>query len=168
MNKNDLKLFYEYNYWARDRVLQAASYLSHETLTLPSLMSFGSLLGTLVHMFNAEWIWRVRCQENVSPKSMELEEGIIDFESLQQVWHEEEILMRSYLGELKSSDLGRVVKYQRLSGPEQENVLWHILAHVVNHGTQHRGEVASALTELGHSPGELDFIIFLRKLEEWN
>jgi len=166
MNKNDLETLYDYNYWARDRVLQAASNLSHVTLTLPSSMSFGSLFGTLVHMLNAEWIWRERCQESVSPKSMQLEEGIKNFDSLKKIWQEEEILMRSYIRELKDADLGRVVKYTRLSGPEQKNVLWHILTHVVNHGTQHRAEVAIALTELGHSPGDLDFIIFLRKLEE--
>jgi uncharacterized damage-inducible protein DinB len=163
MDINDLHILYEYNYWARDRVLKAAGNLNHEMLRVRSSMSFGSLLGTLIHMLNAEWIWRVRCQENVSPKSMDLEGGINNFESLQQIWHEEEIMMRSYLGELKGSNLERVVKYKRLSGPEQENVLWYILAHVVNHGTQHRAEFASALTELGHSPGELDFILFMEK-----
>ena len=32
------------------------------------------------------------------------------------------------------------------------------LAHVVNHGTQHRSELARYLTVHGHSPGELDLL----------
>jgi uncharacterized damage-inducible protein DinB len=37
------------------------------------------------------------------------------------------------------------------------------MAHLVNHGTQHRSEAAAMLTEYGYSPGDIDFIIYLRE-----
>jgi uncharacterized damage-inducible protein DinB len=34
------------------------------------------------------------------------------------------------------------------------------MLHVVNHGTQHRSEVAAILTSLGFSPGNLDLLFY--------
>ena len=36
------------------------------------------------------------------------------------------------------------------------------MQHVIYHGMQHRSEVAMLLTDLGESPGWLDFLIYLQ------
>ena len=41
---------------------------------------------------------------------------------------------------------------------------WQMLAHVVNHGTQHRAEAAALLTSAGRSPGDLDMIVYCEAL----
>jgi len=39
---------------------------------------------------------------------------------------------------------------------------WQLLAHLLNHSGHHRAEAGLMLEALGHSPGDLDFIFFLR------
>ena len=62
---------------------------------------------------------------------------------------------------LKASSLKITSDLADLKGVTHSLPLGQMLLHVVNHGTQHRSEVAMLLTELGHSPGDLDFHLFL-------
>lgn len=162
MNKSDLLTLFDYNYWANARVLNAAAQLGESQFTAPTRLSHGSIRGALAHVLAAEIIWRLRCQEGVYPTALPTEEEFQTLESLRQRWTTEEQAMRLYLNQLTDEALDQPVHYKTTKGLPQETILWHILAHVVNHGTQFRGEAAVALSEAGHSPGDLDFIAFIR------
>ena len=101
----------------------------------------------------------------ISPTAMLLEEKITNLDTLQRTWRDEEASMRAFLGGLQEEDLSKQIRYKRIKGQEQTNTLWHILLHIVNHGTQHRAEAAALLTEYHQSPGDIDFIIYLRNLD---
>jgi len=154
--------FYEYTYWATARVLNAAARLSPGQFTAPTGGSYGSLRGTLVHTLSAEWIWRMRFAEGKSPTATLAERDFPALEDLRQRWQAEEQAMRGFLAGLNDEDLPRVVQYQSTTGRPHQNILWQLLVHLANHGTQHRSEAAVMLTEFGASPGDLDFIVYLR------
>jgi uncharacterized damage-inducible protein DinB len=162
MNTQDFQFLYDYNYWARDRILENAAKLSQKQYLEPKPYSHGSIHNTLAHVLSAEWIWRMRCQEHNSPTAMLAAADFPSLESLQERWRQEEERMRAYLHGLTDQELQGVVQYKRMGGEPQQNVLWHLLSHVVNHGTEHRSVLAAELTAYGYSPGDLDIIRFTR------
>lgn len=164
MNRDDITLLFDYNYWANGRILDAAEGLTEEqyTTTVPG-MSHGSIRATLIHALAAEQIWRRRCLEGESPTTLVKEADCPTLEALRRLWVAEEAAMRAGLARLTGEALAGRVAYRTTGGAPMEGTLWQLLAHLVNHGTQHRAEAAVALTAFGHSPGDVDLIIYLRE-----
>ncbi len=54
MNIQDVRLIYNYNYWARDRILIAASQATPAQYEAPAAFPYGSLRSTLLHTLAAE------------------------------------------------------------------------------------------------------------------
>lgn len=160
MNKQDMLLLYKYNQWANARILNATANVSQEEYLAPASFPYGGLRGTLVHTLFAEWVWRQRW-EGTSPTKRFLPEDFPTFESLRTRWAEEDQALISFVESLTDEKLERKFKYNSTDSQPHERILWQVMAHMVNHGTQHRAETAAILTELGHSPGDLDLIVFI-------
>jgi uncharacterized damage-inducible protein DinB len=54
-------------------------------------------------------------------------------------------------------------KYVSTEGEPHERALWEAMMHVVDHGIQHKSEAAAILTGMGHSPGDIDLIVYLNQ-----
>ncbi|HTP07287.1 MAG TPA: DinB family protein [Anaerolineae bacterium] len=164
MNKNDILTLYDYNYWATARALNAAAQLTPDQFTAPAGLSHGSVRGALTHILSAEMVWRLRLAEGVSLTALPTEKDFPSaVDALRERWADEEAKMRAYLNSLTDEALNRPVQYKTTKGVPSENILWNLLVHVVNHGTQFRSEAAVALTSYGHSPGDLDLLAFFRE-----
>ena len=153
---------FDYNYWANDRLLRAAANLSHAQFVARVLPSHNSLRGTLVHVMSAEWIWLSRWR-GTSPTAMLSEDSLPTLEAVRERWQQQKRNLRAFLATQNDESLERVVHYSNTQGAARAFPLWQLMAHLVNHGTQHRGEAAAMLTELGHSPGDMDLILFLQE-----
>lgn len=163
MKTNEIKLWYEYNYWANKRILTTCAKVSDEQYVAST--PFGKLRSTVVHTLDAEYSWRLTCKgldgKNWPQELTEADLPTLD--ALNERWQTEEQEMRIFLNSLRDEDLDGIVRYPIDSGVIRERVLWHCLLHVVNHGTQHRSEAAALLTSYGQSPGGLDFTAFLNE-----
>jgi uncharacterized damage-inducible protein DinB len=57
-----------------------------------------------------------------------------------------------------------VLDYQLFNGAAGRSVFWHMLQHVVNHASYHRGQVTTMLRQLGAAPPKsTDLITFYRE-----
>jgi uncharacterized damage-inducible protein DinB len=162
MQQSDIAFLYDYNYWADHRILETAAQLTQEQLTRQISVHGASVFKILVHILGAETIWRMRAQEGVSPQKILNADEITTLSELRSRWAEEEQAMRAYIAGLSEADLQGTLHYRNTRGDEFNHTLWQLLVHVVNHGTQHRAEVAHVLTEFGHSPGDLDLSVHVR------
>ena len=161
MNIQDILAIYEYNYWANKRILSASEKVSEKQFLAPASFPFGGLRGTIVHILDGEFGWRMFFeQNNWSAPELKAEE-FPTLASVQERASQEEKEMRAYLGTLSDKELNGHRHYTNEKGEPRDRILWHCLWHVVNHGTQHRSEAAALLTDYGSSPGDLDFTVYL-------
>ena len=164
MNKQDIHILYMYNRWAHTKIWDAAAQVTQEQYLTPASFPHGGLRGTLVHMLSAEWIWRNRWEGN-SPTSLLKAEDFPTLDSLRTLWLDEEAKLMEFVGQVSDEQLNRPFDYKNTKGVPLTQILWHAMAHVVNHGTQHRAEAAALLTDYGYSPGDVDLIYFLMEMD---
>ena len=159
MNAEYFRTVFDYGYWARDKLLAAVTKIPAAEYYAPRPMDYGSIHGTLVHVLGGDSVWYARWHGE-SPPRLLTPADLPDLATLTDRWAEHEQQVRSYVGGLTDDDLLRAFDYRNTEGRQLRRVLWETMAHLVNHGTNHRSEVAATATQLGHSPGDLDMIVY--------
>jgi uncharacterized damage-inducible protein DinB len=157
-----LRELFEYNYWARDRQLQACAAITQEQFLRPMGSSFSSLRDTLAHLVAAEWVWLERWRGH-SPTAVEAQEYSADkfptLGAIQERWGAVERGVRGYLATLNEEMLIRPLTYINTQGETWTYPLWQTLLHVVNHQTYHRGQVTTLLRQLGAQAPAIDYLV---------
>lgn len=167
MNNEDVQLLYEYDRWANRRTLQAASALDAEAFTRDLGGSFRSVRDTLVHIFGGEWIWLTywKMESHSFAALAELRtrrDGMFNpelfpsFESVQKKWTEVEKQQFDFLGSITSERLERKLPFRTT-----ELKLVHLMQHMANHSTYHRGQISLMMRQLKAEPLATDFHVFM-------
>jgi uncharacterized damage-inducible protein DinB len=167
MTRDDIRLLYEFDRWANGRVLQAASALSAEQFTRDLGGSFRSVRNTLMHIIGSERTWLTYWKEP-SPSSAFLTDlwtrhddlfnpnGFPDFAAVQSKWTEVEREQAEFVNRVTDESLRRM-----LPVCETQISLAHLMQHLANHSTYHRGQVALMMRQLAAEPLATDFAMFL-------
>ncbi len=155
MNADDFRYFYNYHF-AQNREIwdRYIIPLSQESFTQPVAYSMGSVRNQMVHLMNVDnaWFSDLRGVEITNYDSAPDDRILI-----RAHWDKVEQMMRDYLAQLKDDMLHK----KPLQGEDKDLMLWQVLLHVVNHGTDHRAQVLRALHDVGVKTGPQDFIFYV-------
>jgi uncharacterized damage-inducible protein DinB len=137
-----------YTRWADDRILDAASRLAPD--------DFAPLAPQLAHMTGTIRWWHARWTGG------QFEEPRVEsFEDARSVLTAAHDAFEAFAATLDDPGWNHAARWWKDFGYDMAAPAGEMLAQVVLHGVQHRSEIAAALTALGQSPGNLDYLFFL-------
>jgi len=160
-----LRNFFAFGRWANRMTLESAAALSTEEYARPVGGSFGSVQGTLAHIYGADWVWLERFRGR-SPGGLPEGDDLLPLEDLARKWREVEAGQDAYIATLTQERLAEPLSYVAFSGDAFTRRLGDALLHLANHGTYHRGQVATLLRQLGHKAISTDFLRWVDALEK--
>jgi uncharacterized damage-inducible protein DinB len=162
MDLADFRTLYDFNSWANRRTLEACAALAPEQFTRDLGSSFRSVRDTLAHIYGAEFVWFERWHNRV-PGGLPAATDFPDLESVRRRLSDIDRNLIDYVASLTPQDIQRIVQFKTMAGAEISQPLWQCLQHLVNHGSYHRGQVATMLRQLGAKPTGTDLIGFYRE-----
>lgn len=167
VTKDEIQLLYEYDRWANNRALQAVSALSAEQFTRDLGGSFRSVRDTVLHIIAGEWGWLAYWKEQSHSSAFLTDlkkrrdalfhpDAFPNVAAVQSKWAEVEKEQAEFVNSLKNEALGKLLPFRATQVP-----LVHLMQHLANHSTYHRGQVAMMMRQLGAEPVATDFHVFL-------
>jgi uncharacterized damage-inducible protein DinB len=167
MTREDVRLLYEYDRWANDRVFTLVGALTPEQFTRDLGGSFPSVRDVLLHIAACKWAWLTYWNES-SPSDRILtdlftrsetlfqSESVRTLATVQAKWAEVEEGHIKFVNEVTDELLDRTLPVRNTSIS-----LARLVQHLANHSTYHRGQIAMMLRQLGAKAPATDFAQFL-------
>ena len=159
MNANAFRQLFDYHF-SENRKLWANYVvgLSQDQFLKENDYSIGSLRNQIVHLIEVDEIWFCELQGIEPTESLkQLEVG--ESKYIRDRWDCVEQDMRHYLSDLQDEMLFS----KPISSPEEDQdlMVWQVLFHVINHGTDHRAQILKILSDMGVRTTSQDYIFYV-------
>lgn len=139
-----------YNEWANGKILDAASGLADE--------QFAQLRGQFAHMLGTQRWWLSKFI-GAPLRDADLETfSDASFEDVRAAYARSHAGLREYAGAMTDEVWHHSEQWWGEWGDKDQLEIGEIVAQIVNHGTQHRSEIAIISSLHGRSPGDLDYL----------
>ena len=152
----------EFMKWADEIMLAALLHVPSAKASADTGSSFKSMLDTLNHVYLAELVWFERIQgQNKRLADLEVP---VDATALAQAWTNLHQSWLDWAASMTSEAWLGPFTFRNNAGAESTMPYWQIALHVINHGSYHRGQVATMLRQAGIVPPGTDLITYYRSL----
>jgi len=158
---NELSRLYHYDEWATNKLIDAAEKVGPEKLSRDLGTSFGSLHGTLLHIYGAQSNWLARWKGSQPHGPFTVEE-VPNLEELKTRWQRLRGEFREFLTSTTEEQLQQPFAYNDLKGNPWSELLYRQIQHVMFHSMYHRGQVVTLLRQLNEVPPQTDLIAYYR------
>ena len=157
MDADAFRHFYGYHF-AENRSLwdTCVMPLSDEQFARPVAYSRGSVRDQILHLMSCDETWFTGLRGLPIPDSLSAA-AFPDRPSIRARWDLLESDMRDYLSQLRDDMLAT----RPLEGEDKDLLVWQVLLHVVNHGTDHRAQLLRVLNDLGLQTTSQDYIFYV-------
>ena len=162
-SREDIEKLFAYGRWATAKTLESAAALSAEEFAKPIGGSFGSVQGTLAHLYGADWVWLERFHGR-SPSALPGAETLTALETIRERWEPVHQGLQKFVETLAPARMTEPLTYVNFAGQTWTYPLGEALVHVANHGTYHRGQVATLLRQLGKKAASTDYLRWIDAL----
>lgn len=131
--------------------------LSQEQFVQELDYSIGSVRNHIVHLMSVDdtWFSALRTVDIPDPLNPET---FHNREKIRVYWDRVEQSMQDYLINLNDDML---FEKPFADGEDKDLILWQILIHIVNHGTDHRAQLLRMLHDLGAKTVSQDYIFYV-------
>ncbi|HEY3288085.1 MAG TPA: DinB family protein [Gemmatimonadaceae bacterium] len=157
---HEIRRWYAYADWANAHMLDACDTLDPAALTREMGTSFGSVLGTLQHLYGADWVWSERFLGR-SPTAGPALDALTSVPALREAWGRLAAERSRMLDTIDPAQTAAPLAYRNLKGEAFAWPLGDLLFHVSNHATYHRGQVMQMVRQLGGTARSTDFVLWL-------
>jgi len=175
--QHNFQLLGQYNQWMNDGLYRVVATLNAEDLALPRGAFFGSILGTLNHLFVADTIWLKRFSLHPAKfKSLDHVRAIpmpssvadtpyTDLSELRSARQQMDEAIVGFVNEATEEDYAHNLAYQNTKGLPFCKLFSELVQHLFNHQTHHRGQLTVLLSQIDRDYGSTDLLALLPEAE---
>lgn len=125
--------------------------------------SHGSVRDQILHLINVDDVWfselaGIQPLEPVSSNASDINDTD-DRKMIRAYWDRVEQRVRDYLADLRDEML--FDKPIQEPNEDRDLIVWQVLLHVVNHGTDHRAQLLRLLNDLDVKTTSQDYIFYV-------
>ena len=170
---SNLQLMSQYNQWMNQKVYRVAEDLGDEIIKQDRGAFFGSLLGTLNHIYVADVIWLRRFARHPKQyQSLQQLPTLTDYKSLNQtvaddlktleaLRQELDTIVIDWCQEIAPEDLEDNLEYTDTKGNPYSKNFGQLIHNLFNHQTHHRGQASTLISQQGMDLGVTDWLAIL-------